>query len=1543
MTRGAHKYPSQAARLGWIVGVIAVAGTILGVARMGSSVETALTVSSHSSQIVSFVVSMNENKDLVSLVEAHGLRLVRAVPALNAALVEGSDATVLTRLVMDSRVRSASLNVRFDVAGACCGGQVAALDHDDFKAAADKVDAAFGALRARTVGRSLEMTTLVALLDTGVDSTHPDLAPALVPGRSFVDGAWNEDTHGHGTAMASLVAARPAKRCAGGEPEGLEGVAPGVKLLSVRVADRHGQATLADVAAGVVYAADRGAGVILLSLGSIVPAAVLDDAVAYAEARGSVVVAAAGNRNVNVDLWPAAHPDVVSVASTKDSGDLAMATAFAPTTDLLAPGVGALAALPRGGYGQVGGSSAAAARVAGALALARELRPDLTPAQLRALVRGARKPFAPLADAPDAARVFRAGPIDVAALVRGLDQSAVAPVVLADARVLPRAARAGEAVTVSVRVENRGARPTPAGQVTVTVGGRAAGTLSFGALTAGTEQVAAATITAPATGEVRFALGATSIACPLAPAELPVRDLAVADLLATWQTDGSLELAATIEGRGAVADGAQVTCKVGPVKLENRLVESLRPGATSKLVWRLSPAQVRELPATIVAARVALLGREGDADQAQDDVELDLLAPVPGVEKTVQTQYQQSGDLNVIFDAPWRCAPGRPYVPVQLFLPEKGDLDPATWVRFDRVTLAIRQSASAAGTTTTVFEDVHGAQTTRAPAGTQVCDDEGQVQPSLRIFNHQDLDLPGRSTVIRLPRDAFGVASTPAADEARFVVARAEWSSRRKFLFVFSRTATGTAEKVLRVGFPKAPRASLSSEGRYFDAHVHTMAEWYQDDSFSLLAPRKAWGGPIPMLKEVALSLGLTDALDATQGRVVTTDHNCYYNSQNADKDSLKNRPPFGPTSLASSGGKGEFERMGELFGATRGEEISFSAPQNIVAFLNLPIGAHVLAYRAGHFEGPWHGGSGFARTLGDPFKNVELTDILEQLTRQNRAENRRAAFYGAHPWQGSNMWKSANFDEAFELDATKRDDRSVHVEGDAFASKGLQVWNGEFGRHVLPTSQIDWEKQNPWADATFTRGNPDWDGDLVKATGEWHGLLAKLMAFETKARPGVRFPRKVFINAGTDAHGDFNMTEDRMATIVGLKSTFGVDGNAFGKVLTYALGEGKPGATADARAFEGLVDGNSVLTDGPLVRFSVDAEDRFDGESLRWTETAAVASDLDGRIGGGGTFDGQGTALVRRNSTHVRLSYRHASTSEGGGDVKRIAILRTSVNDANPNTKKKNGAPTLAERGSLAVGPAGQDASEALNEAEEGLVSTTTALQLYGYTATSIDDLGADGGRCLTNPVYAVPFDVTVTVGETTTDAQGNGSIAPGALKVRFDFDMSMTRKAYAVELKALDSTGASHEKAIGPIDTLAPAAGDGWSDNGPVKDCRFEVTNTAAIPVNLDRFPSATQVTFVVYFYEAPQDAFGNELNRPATTFDVLGVGTGGGTGPAAARSTAASRPGMATSGKRGGGGGGGCALTATSPSTSAPATPLAALALTFVALVALRRRSR
>lgn len=1495
--------------------------------------------SSHASREgheVQIVVAAGTDVNWEQLARDHGLTFRRSVPSLGAAVLAtpGEAGPVLLRLGQDARVRTVGLNLELLVAGGpCCSGERAGVGAHELEHAAERLDAAFGPLRARTRGSE---ATLVAVLDTGADATHPDLAGALVAGRSFVeDGPWSEDLHGHGTAMASLVAARPRVR----GQSGLEGVAPGVKVLPVRVADRQGRATVADVAAGVAYAADRGAQVILLSLGCVRPSGLLDDAVAYATSRGALVVAAAGNRSANVDLHPAAHDDVLAVAACDDAGRLAAATAFSPTTDLLAPGVRALAALPRGGYAEVTGSSVAAARVAGLAALVRELAPDLEPAAVRALLAGARRPLDALLEAPDVRRVLRAGPLDVAALLRAID--ARGPVLaLDDARVLPARVRTNERVSVSVRVENRGGRPAAPSEVLVAWSGAMLATLTVPALAPGAEHVARAAVVAPGAGQVSFSLGARTVTCQVAPAELPARDLAILGLRARVTAEGGLEVTCEVEGRGAFAEAAQVALDVSGERLPAQAFTPLGAGQTAQLGWELAPSRVAALGDRMLLAH-AWLVHEGDDDGRADAAFLDLLPPGAASEKAIGTQYQQSGEVNVVIDAPWRLAPARPYLPVMLFLPEKGDVDPSTWVRLDRVRVGHRQVANPAATTTSVFEDVHGQAQVTAPAGTQVCDEDGLVQqgqagPDLRIFRHQDIDVAGRYAVVRLPRDAFGVAPTPAADEARFVQVDVEWSNRRRFLWVFSQTASGTASKTLRVQFASRSRPRLPGEGHYYDAHVHTTAEWFQDDSFSLMAPRKAWGGPIPMLKEAALALGLTDALDAARGRVITTDHNVYYNPG----DTLRDRPPFGPLAVSKSNGKDEWARMEELFGLTRGEEIAFSSPQNVVAFLNLPIGAHLLSYKAQHLDGPWHGGSGLARTLGDPAPDVKLADVLRTLAKENRAENRDAALFAAHPYQGSNTWRPEHFDLAFERDPLARTDATVNAEGTNFVTKGLQLWNGDFGRRVLPQGNITWERLNPWADATFAAGNADWDDPLYRSLSAWHQDLAALVEYERAGAPGVRFPRKVFISAGTDAHGDFNVTEDRLATMIGFQSTFTVDGNAFGRVLTYAMGDGQEGATSEARAFEALLDGNSVLTDGPLVSFSVDADGRFDGERLQWHDGASTHEDADGRIGGGGAFDGRGTALVPRGSAHVRLGYRYASTNEWGGDVRSIAIYRSSVGDVNPVGRKPSGAFMLEPRGALATSAPDVDLDEAIDLAEEGPIAATSALHLGAFTAAAPELTPAAGGRCFTNPIWCVPFDVTVDVTRTEVDAQGNGYVPAGALTVRFDFDMSMSPKAYAVELKALDTTGLSSDVASGPIDVLAPASGTGWSDRGTVKDARYEVTNTRAVPLNLDRYPAGgAQVAFVAYFYEAPQDAHGNALNRVAHRFDALGVGAGGGTGPAVQRASTTASP-ITAGGKRGGGSGGGCAMAA-APAAGGSSAPVLAL-LALVGLAVVRRRA-
>jgi MYXO-CTERM domain-containing protein len=1009
-----------------------------------------------------------------------------------------------------------------------------------------------------------------------------------------------------------------------------------------------------------------------------------------------------------------------------------------------------------------------------------------------------------------------------------------------------------------------------------------------------------------------------------------------------------MELTATIEGRGAAREAGRVSASVAELTLPAQSFPALGAGEVARLGWSVAPQDARRLPKGIIQARVAFADRAQDDAPSTDDVSLDVIAPIPGDEHPIQTQYQQSGDLNFVIDMPWRLAPGRPYLPLLVFLPEKGDYDASTWVRIDRLRILTRAAAGQAATSTPIYEDAYSAQSVVAAPGTEVLDEDGKVVKTaagaadLRLFGHQDLGQGGRYNIIRLPR--AGLGATQGQDDVRFLDVRIEWANRRKFLVAFYRTTTGTSDKVMRVQLATQARPVLSGEGRYFDSHIHTYAEWFQDDGFSLLNPRKAWGGPLPMLMETANALGLTDAVDAVNGKLITTDHGCYYNSLTPEDESPVNRPQFGPTSPKNSGGKTEWQRMHEIFGPTAAEEISFSSPQNVVSFISLPIGAHCLGYKAQHIDGPWHGGSSFARTMGDTWPDLNLPDIMRKLAKENRAENRNSALFAAHPFFSGNAWKDEFIEQALERDPLKRDDRSVNAEGDGFVVKGLQLWNGTFGRHSLESSKIDWDHLNPWADAAFARGNDDWDDHLNRGLGFWHRDLARVMDYELKGRPGIHFPRKVFISAGTDAHGDFNQCEDRLAAIVGFKSTFTVDSNAFGRVLTYTMGDAQTGGTADDRAFEALLDGNSVLTDGPLVRFSIDAEDRFDATSMRWHDGTRASEDKDGRIGGGGAFDGLGTALVRRGSPAVRFAYTLTSSPEFGGNIERVSIYRTSVNDPNPIDQKKDGSGVLAERGQLVAGAPGQELSESLDVHEEGPITKTSAFMLGAYTSADPKTQPVDEGRCLTNPVWCVPYDVKVDVETTVTDAQGHGSIPPGALKVRFDFDMSLEPHAYAVELKALDKTGQSTDQATTAIDTLVPVGGGtGWSDNVTIKDGRYEVTNTVAIPLDLDRYGSKPDaVTFAVYFWDAPRDAFGNPLNKIATTFELPGIGTGGGVGPAHARvttgTTASASTVAPTTAKRGGGGGGGCALSATGE--PAPA-PVALFLLVGVALLLEARR--
>src|SRR5438093_3182827 len=203
----------------------------------------------------------------------------------------------------------------------------------------------------------------IAVLDTGIDATHPDLLGRVSPGQSFVGGLPDIDSNGHGTAMAGIAAANVNNMI------GIAGVAyAGASLSSVRVLGADGSGWDSDVVSGVLWAADNGAKVILMGFSSPDFSSSLQDAVNYAWSKGAVLVAATGNDGSTAPTYPAGMANVIGVAATNQNDAVAPASNTG-SASVAAPGVGVYATQPGGGYASLTGSSASAAETAGRAAL----------------------------------------------------------------------------------------------------------------------------------------------------------------------------------------------------------------------------------------------------------------------------------------------------------------------------------------------------------------------------------------------------------------------------------------------------------------------------------------------------------------------------------------------------------------------------------------------------------------------------------------------------------------------------------------------------------------------------------------------------------------------------------------------------------------------------------------------------------------------------------------------------------------------------------------------------------------------------------------------------------------------------------------------------------------------------------------------------------------------------------------------------------------------------------------------------------------------
>jgi subtilisin family serine protease len=226
-----------------------------------------------------------------------------------------------------------------------------------------------------TLGSS---AVVIAIVDTGVQLTHPDLAAHIDTANDydFVNADTSaDDDYGHGTHVAGIAAA-----LANGS-YGV-GVAPGCTILPVKVLDKTGSGSDYDCGEGITWAADHGADVINCSFRTSSYSSAIADAVAYALSKDVVVVAAAGNDGTDSVGYPAALPGVVAVAATDSTDTVAYFSDYGPDVDIAAPGVGIVSTGLASVMTTMSGTSMASPFVAGAAALVRSVFPDLSQAEV---------------------------------------------------------------------------------------------------------------------------------------------------------------------------------------------------------------------------------------------------------------------------------------------------------------------------------------------------------------------------------------------------------------------------------------------------------------------------------------------------------------------------------------------------------------------------------------------------------------------------------------------------------------------------------------------------------------------------------------------------------------------------------------------------------------------------------------------------------------------------------------------------------------------------------------------------------------------------------------------------------------------------------------------------------------------------------------------------------------------------------------------------------------------------------------------------------
>ncbi|MBO8173131.1 MAG: S8 family serine peptidase [Bacillaceae bacterium] len=217
---------------------------------------------------------------------------------------------------------------------------------------------------------------VIALLDTGVDATHPDLKGNLIPGINMLDESRKPvDDNGHGTKVAGILGA------VGNNEQGVSGILWKARMMPVKILNQNGVGRDFTVGMGIRRAVDEGARIVVMPLGLPQYSPHLQDAVKYARSKNVLIVAATGNDRTRVH-YPASLPGVLAVGAVDNNKHTLSYANVGPELDVVAPGKNILTTAPGGGYQLVEGTSMAAPQVAGLAALLLKQHPSWTPDQL---------------------------------------------------------------------------------------------------------------------------------------------------------------------------------------------------------------------------------------------------------------------------------------------------------------------------------------------------------------------------------------------------------------------------------------------------------------------------------------------------------------------------------------------------------------------------------------------------------------------------------------------------------------------------------------------------------------------------------------------------------------------------------------------------------------------------------------------------------------------------------------------------------------------------------------------------------------------------------------------------------------------------------------------------------------------------------------------------------------------------------------------------------------------------------------------------------